>query len=399
MSIAEMRARRAQLVAELRSVLDLAETDKRPLTQEEENRWAALNAEVDALLAQIEREERVAKLQAETTGPAAAALKPEIGERQATPQAQELRSFLRGERGTGLLELRALQVDDPEAGGYTVRPQDFVAQLIKAVDNLVFVRQLATKLAVTSADSLGVPSLDADPADADWTVELGTGSEDSTMDFGKRSLAPHPLAKSIKVSKTLIRKSVLNIEALVADRLAYKFAVTEEQAFLTGDGQNKPLGVFTASDSGIPTSRDVSTGNTATTIGADGLIEAKYALKAAYWGRSRWVFHRDAIKMIRKLKDGEGQYLWQPGISGGAPDRILDIPFVMSEYAPSTFTTGLYVGILGDFSQYWIADALSMQLQTLVELYAATNQNGYIARLEVDGMPVLAEAFARVKLA
>jgi len=70
----------------------------------------------------------------------------------------------------------------------------------------------------------------------------------------------------------------------------------------------------------------------------------------------------------------------------------------MSEYAPNTFTTGLYVGILGDFSNYWIADAVDMQVQVLKELYAETNQTGYIGRLDTDGMPVLAEAFARVKL-
>ncbi|MCI0349387.1 MAG: phage major capsid protein, partial [Acidobacteriales bacterium] len=103
--------------------------------------------------------------------------------------------------------------------------------------------------------------------------------------------------------------------------------------------------------------------------------------------------------MARKLKDGMGQFLWQPGLASGQPDRILDVPVIMSEYAPNTFTTGLYVGIIGDFSYYWIADDLSLTVQRLNELYAETNQIGFIGRLEVDGMPVLAEAFARVKLA
>ena len=70
-----------------------------------------------------------------------------------------------------------------------------------------------------------------------------------------------------------------------------------------------------------------------------------------------------------------------------------------SEWAPNTFTTGEYVGLLGDFSHYWIADALSMQIQRLNELYAETNQVGFIGRLETDGAPVLEEAFVRVKLA
>ncbi|MHB8077438.1 phage major capsid protein, partial [Desulfosporosinus fructosivorans] len=159
----------------------------------------------------------------------------------------------------------------------------------------------------------------------------------------------------------------------------------------------KPLGVFTASPQGISTARDVSTGNTAITIGADGLIDAKYALKAQYRKSAQWIFHRDAIKMIRKLKDGNGDYLWKAGLSD-KPDTILELPFNESEYAPNTFTTGLYAGILGNFKFYWIADALNMQVQRLVELYAATNQTGFIGRLESDGMPVMEEAFVRVKL-
>jgi HK97 family phage major capsid protein len=99
------------------------------------------------------------------------------------------------------------------------------------------------------------------------------------------------------------------------------------------------------------------------------------------------------------LKDGESRYLWQESVRVGEPDRLLGIPTFMSEYAPNTFTTGLYVGILGDFSFYWYADALLFEIQRLEELYAETGQVGLIGRLESDGMPVLEEAFVRVTLA
>ena len=91
--------------------------------------------------------------------------------------------------------------------------------------------------------------------------------------------------------------------------------------------------------------------------------------------------------------------MWQGSIVGGAPDRLLGFPALISEYAPNTFTTGLYVGILGAFQNYWIAEALGVQIQRLDELYAETNQVGFIMRSEIDGMPVLEEAFARVTLA
>jgi len=251
---------------------------------------------------------------------------------------------------------------------------------------------------VPNAESLGAPSLDTDPADPTWTSELAIGSEDSSMEFGFRELNPHPLAKYIKISRKLWRK-VPSVESLVQQRLGYKFGVTAENAYLNGSGANQPLGVFTASDLGIPTSRDVSEGNLDDEIQFDGLIEAKYTLKSQYWPRARWIFHRDGQKQIAKLKDGNGQYIWRESVRVGEPDRVLGLPTHMSEYAPNTFTTGLYVGILGDFSFYWIADALAMEFQRLVELYAATNQIGIIGRLESDGMPVLSEAFVRVKLA
>jgi len=262
---------------------------------------------------------------------------------------------------------------------------------------MVFIRQRATKYRLPTAASLGAASLAADPEDGAWTTELATGTEDGTMSFGNRELNPHPLAKRIKMSNKLLRMAS-GVDGLVRQRLAYKFGVTQEKAFLTGNGVNQPLGVFTASANGVTTARDVSTGNTATSVTFDGLIEAKYSLKGQYWQRADWLFHRDVLKQIAKLKDGDGEYIWRQSVRDGEPDMLLGRPVMMSEFAPNTLTTGQYVGMLGDFSQYWIADALDFQIQVLKELYAETNQTGFIGRLESDGMPVLPEAFARVKL-
>lgn len=300
-------------------------------------------------------------------------------------------------------ELRNLQMDLDTAGGFLVTPQQFAAELIAIVDNQVFIRQLATVMTLTSATTLGVPTRDVDIADSDWTSELTTGNEDTALVFGKRELQPHPLAKRIRISNKLLRAGALDAESIVRDRLAYKFGVTQEKAFLLGSGAQQPLGVMTptTNGSGISTARDIVTGS-ATNYTADGLINAKYFLKPQYWANARWGFHRFGIQRIRQLKDTNGQYLWNPSGIGqaslevGVGDAILGLPYFISEYMPSTFTTGLYTGILGDFSFYWIVDALSMQLQRLVELYAATNQTGYIARAELDGAPVLEEPFVRI---
>lgn len=310
--------------------------------------------------------------------------------------------YLKTGRRDGLTEARAMQADSDVDGGYLVMPMQMAAGLIKFLDDAVHIRALATQVPVTSAQSLGAVSLDTDFGDAEWSGEITDAPEDTTgLKFGGRELNPTPLSKEAKLSRKLLRIAMMNIEALVNQRLGYKFAVTEEKAFLTGDGANKPLGVFTASTSGITTARDVSTGNSTTEIKADGLVNAMMSLKLGYRNSStlRWIFHRDAVKQIMLLKDGQGRYLWREGLAGVAPDLILNKQYLESEFAPNTFTTGQYVGILGDFSFYWIADSMAMSIQRLDELYAKSNRIGFIGRKETDAMPVLAEAFARVKLA
>jgi HK97 family phage major capsid protein len=407
MTLQEMLEQRNKLLADARALNDKAMAESRDFTGEEQAQYDAMFKDIDSLNNRITREQdlqaREAALaqsqgtraaQYETPGAPGGAAGDNL-----TPHQRGFRAYLVGQRHIPEEENRALQAGADVSGGYIVAPQQFIASLIKAVDDQVFLRQRATKYTVATAESLGVPSLDHNPADADWTSELATGSEDTTMDFGKRELRPYPLAKRIKVSNKLLRQAALDPEALVRDRLAYKFGITEEKAFLTGSGAGQPLGLFTASALGINTDRDYSTGNTTTSPTFDGLIGAKYTLKPQYWNQAEWLFHRDALAKIAKLKDGEGQYIWRENVRVGEPPQLLGRPFMMSEYVPNTFTTGLYVGILGDFSFYWIVDALNLQVQRLIELYAESNQTGFIARAELDGMPVLGEPFVRVTLA
>lgn len=404
----ELRVSRGKAIAAMRAINDAA--SNRAFTPEEQASYDAAEKEQDALAVMVGREERLADLAGQMAAPAApsATLEPvvktEILKKVAAHATPEYAAAFEAYLTDGAAALShpkyaaALQADSNPAGGFLVMPQEMANDLIKSIDNQVFIRGLSTVRTVATAQSLGAVSLDADPADADWTSELGTGSEDSTMALGKRELHPHPVAKLIKLSRKLLRLTAGGAASLVSERLSYKFAVTEEKAFLTGIGASQPLGVFTASTLGISTGRDVSTGNTASTIVADNLFEVKYSCKGGYQNNGSWIFHRDAIKQLRKLKDTTSQYVWQPGLTAGQPDRLLDRPVYMSEYVPNTFTTGLYVGIFGDFRYYWIADALNLELQRLNELYAATNQVGFIGRKETDAMPVLEEAFARVKL-
>ena len=452
MTIQELREQRAQKIADARKILEHAKTEKRDLTSEENANSDRLLDEADGIKSQIEQrekaEDRARRLEdaekemgetrsrSEThrrigsPNPSRIPARTPTGDPEAPVEEREMSWRVRGgetrriplelERrgsrayreafGRYLLngstqgldlrdanrEERDLAADSDPDGGYTLAPTQMVGRLIQAVDDAVVMRQYATVLQLRGSQNLGVPSLDVDPSDADWTTEIQTGSRDTAMKFGKRELNPVPLAKRILISRKLLRHSSMGIEALVQQRLAYKFGVTQEKSFLTGNGANQALGVFTASANGISTGRDVNSGST-TDWTADGLIDAKFTLKPQYWANARWLMHRDSLRRIRKLKDSTNQYLWQPGLTAGEPDRVLDIPYTLSEFAPNTFTTGKYIAILGDLRFYWIAEAMSLEVQRLNELYAEANQVGYIGRLEVDGMPVLEEAFVRVR--
>lgn len=401
-----LREERGKAYTSMKEITDKASAEKRDLSKEELAQHSTIFDKVEELRGQIEAEER----------------RLEVERRQAADELRDRdnrREEERGGEGDAVAERRAMEAfrgflrsgkvgeeqraalnagTDPE-GGYLVAPTTFVQGLLKNVDDAVFIKKASNNIPLGTAKSLGVITLDTDPDDFEWTTELGTGSEDTAMRLGKREFVPNQLAKRIKISKKLLRNAAMPIDQIVRARLAYKLGITLEKNYLLGDGNKKPLGLFVANNSGIPTSRDVTEGSTTTALTFDSLIAAKYSVKGAYWGAARWLFHRNAVKAISLLKDGDGQYMWRPSVREGEPDTILGHGLMVSEFVPNTFTTGQYVGMFGDFSNYWTCDALDMQVQVLTELYAETNQDGFILRYEGDGAPALAEAFARLKLA
>jgi len=295
--------------------------------------------------------------------------------------------------------IRALKADQDSKGGFLVSPY-FAATLIKTLDERLPIRQLGRKFTVETTDQLDFPTLEADPGDysLSWTAELLTGSEDSSMQIGQRSLKAHPLARRIKISNKLMRISAIAPEELVRERLAYVFEQVLEYNYLQGDGVNGPLGIFVANNAGVDTDRDISSGNTSTVVKYAGLVNAKGHLKPQYRKRAVWIMHRDLETKLESLLDGEGRPIWREGLAEGAPNRLLGYPIILSEHCPNTFSASQYVAVLCDPSFYWIFDSLQFNLQILHELYAETAQTGIIARYCGDAAPMVSEAFVRVQL-
>jgi HK97 family phage major capsid protein len=380
------KEQRAKLIAELRAMHELAQKENRAFTDDESKAFAEKEAEVRKLSQEIAAEEREALLKGFTTE-----LPKTEGESrgEVSDKMKEFRNYLlNGEK-------RDISVG---SGGGALSPQEFVAEIIKGVENDSPLYGLVRKFPLSEAKSLGAPYEAADASDASWTAEVPVSdiTADATLAYSLRELSPNTLVKLIKISDKLVKVSALPIEQIVKEKITEKLVAAFENGITVGTGSGQPLGVFTASANGVPTSRDVTTAGA--TLASDDLIKTKMSLKPAYRRKARWVMSTDILTDCLLLKDKNDQYLWRPGLRDGDPDTLLGLPVIESAYAPSTKTSGSYIAVLGDFSYYWWAYVDGIEIKNLVELFALKNQLGFKGTAYADGAPVLAEAFSRVKV-
>lgn len=221
---------------------------------------------------------------------------------------------------------------------------------------------------------------------ASWIDEEGAIPE-SDDSFGQVSIGAYKLGTMIKVSEELLNDSVFNLETYIAKEFARRIGNKEEDAFFTGDGSGKPTGILAATGGaqlGVTTA-------SATAITIDEILDLFYSLKAPYRNKAVFVMNDATVKAIRKLKDGQGQYLWQPSLQAGTPDTILNRPLYTSAYVPAIAASAKTIAF-GDFGYYWVADRQGRVFKRLNELYAATGQVGFVATQRVDGKLILPEA-------
>jgi len=266
--------------------------------------------------------------------------------------ATETRAFSHYLRtGTVPAEVRSMTTLDDTAGGYTV-PETFIRELVKDLVEFSPVRSIA-RVAPTSGGSIVLPKR-TDGTTATWTAETAARTS-SEPTFGRLEFPVHELATYCDVSNVLLEDSGLDIAAELRRDLAEAFGKAEGTAFVTGSGVGQPLGLL---NSGIAT---VASGS-ATAVTADGLIDTLYALPSAYARRGVWGMNRATIGAVRKLKSGDGQYLWQDALSAGAPATILGRPVVEMPDMPNV-SSGTYPVVFGDFSQFRIFDRVALTVK------------------------------------
>lgn len=390
--IMELREKRAKVWEQAKAFLDERRGEDDLLSAEDAATYEKMETEVVNLGKEIERLERQAALDLELSQATSQALKtvPGVGEeKQGRATDEYTRAFWKHMRNRGDFEVRnALTIGTDSEGGYLV-PDEFERTLIEALEEENIMRQLA-KVITTSSGDKKIPVV-ASKGTAAWVDEEGTIPEDDDA-FGQVSIGAYKVATMIKVSEELLNDSIFNLESYIAREFARRIGAKEEEAFLVGDGSGKPAGIFDDTHGG-----EIGVTTSTANIKMDEIFDLFYSLKSPYRKRATFITNDATVKEIRKLKDGQGQYLWQPSVKAGEPDTLLNRPVRTSAYVP-TIEPGAKVIAFGDFGYYWIADRQGRAFQRLSELYAATGQVGFRATQRVDGKLILKEAVKILKM-
>ena len=390
MTILELREKRAKAWEAAKAFLDSHRTDKGVLSAEDDAAYSRMEQQITDLGKEISRMERLEALDAQMKEPVNQPLtgKPMSGrtiERIGRASDEYRTSFWDMMRSKAPLPsvVNALQEGTDSEGGYLV-PDEYERTLVEALEEENVFRQLA-KVIRTSSGDRKIPVV-ATKGTASWIDEEGayTESDDS---FGQVSIGAYKVGTMIKVSEELLNDSVFDLESYIAKEFARRIGAKEEEAFFTGDGSGKPLGILAATggaETGV-------TAASSTAVTADELMDLFYSLKSPYRKKAVWVLNDSTIKAVCKLKDSTGQYLWQPSLVAGTPDTLLGRPVKTSAYMP-VIAAGAKTIAFGDFSYYWIADRQGRSFKRLNELYAANGQVGFLGSQRVDGKLVLSEA-------
>lgn len=391
MTISELRDKRANLWKSMTAFLDTRTGSDGVLSAEDDASYAKMEKDFDALTNEIKRMERKEALEAEMNKPIGTPIteKPmkTSDDEEKTGRASKVynKSFWNAMRQKNIRPeiANALQEGTDSEGGYLV-PDEFEHTLIEALESENIFRTLAHVIQTASGDRK-IPVV-ASKGTASWVDEEGAITESDDA-FNQVSIGAYKLGTLIKVSNELLNDSVFNLEQYISKEFARRIGNKEEDAFFNGDGSGKPVGIF-HSTGGAQVG--VTTASTSA-ITADEVIDLFYSLGAPYRKNAVWVVNDATVKAIRKLKDGNGNYLWQPALTSGTPDTLLGRPVKTSAYVP-TIASGAKVIAFGDFGYYWIADRQGRVFKKLSELYAATDQTGFVATQRVDGKLILPEA-------
>lgn len=303
--------------------------------------------------------------------------------------SKAFRNYLRKGMDGGLeaLQTKALSVGSDPDGGYLVTPS-MSATIVQAIFETSPMRQLAS-VETISTDSLDMID-DHTALAAGWTSETSVISADTaTPMIAKRNIPTHELYAQPKATQKLVDDAAIDVEAWLSGKIADIFSRTQNTAFVSGNGVGQPRGILTyAAGTSWGQVQQVGSGSSGV-VTADSLISLFYSLKDAYARRASFLMNRSVVQAIRLLKETTGQYIWQPGLSAGAPDTLMGVPVYLAADMPVAASGSLSVAV-GDFAAaYQIVDRQGIRIlrdpfteKPFVKFYATTRVGGDVTNFE-----------------
>lgn len=387
MTILELREKRNKAWEAAKAFLESHRTEKGTLTAEDDATYTQMEQEINDLGKEIARLERQEALEAELNRPVNQPLttKPGNGrgEEPKTGRASDeyRKAMLDAFRSNFKRVSNVLQEGVDADGGYLV-PEEYDRRLIDTLSEENIMRRLATIITTSGEHKINIAA--TKPA-ASW-IEEGGALTFGDATFSQILLDAHKLHVAIKVTEELLYDNAFDLEGYILDQFGKALGNAEEDAFLNGDGTGKPLGLFAATGGGTVA------GTLTAAIKSDDMLDLVYALKRPYRKKASFIMNDKTLSSLRKLKDNNGAYIWQPSYQAGEPDRVLGYAVHTSAYAPEDAIA------FGDYKYYNIGDRGTRSFSELRELFAGNGMIGYVAKERVDGKLILPEAVQILKL-
>lgn len=387
MTIKDLIEKRAKVWETAKNFVETHEDKNGVLSDKDTATYNKMEKEIEDLTVAIDRQQRAERREAELAKPVNSPItgKPFMGDAKEVKKGRASDAYkdamLSAMRSNFRNVSNVLQEGVDADGGYLV-PEEYDCRLIDVLDGENIMRSLATKITTAGQHKINIAA--TKPAAA-WIEEGGALSfGDATFD--QIYLDAYKLHVAIKVTEELLYDNAFGLENYIITQFGKALANAEEDAFLNGDGKGKPTGIFAKTGGGQ------IAGTLTAAIKSDDLIDLVYGLKRPYRKKASFIMNDATLASLRKLKDNNGAYIWQPSYKEGEPDRVLGYAVHTSAFAPTNAIA------FGDYSYYNIGDRGSRSFAELRELFAGNGMVGYVAKERVDGKLILPEAVKILKL-
>ena len=387
MTIKELIEKRAKVWETAKSFVDTHEDKNGLLSAEDTATYNKMEKEIEDLTSAIDRQRRAEQREADLSKPLNSPLtsrpyKETQTEKKSGRATDEYKNAMLSAMRSNFRNIsNVLQEGVDSDGGYLV-PEEYDSRLIDVLEEENIMRSLATTITTSGQHKINIAA--TKPAAA-WIEEGGALSfGDATFD--QIYLDAYKLHVAIKVTEELLYDNAFNLENYIITQFGKALGNAEEDAFLNGDGKGKPIGIFDAKGGGNVL------GTLTSAIKSDDMLDLVYGLKRPYRKSSSFIMNDSTLALLRKLKDNNGAYIWQPSYKENEPDRVLGYAVNTSPYAPTNAIA------FGDYSYYNIGDRGSRSFAELRELFAGNGMVGFVAKERVDGKLILPEAVQILKL-